>query len=409
MRVGIFASSSDAELGGGFTIERDIVDALAQEASGTRHDLFLFSLLRAEEDVSGLPVYRIEEPKPRGGVSRAALAWTRFRSMLSSDVEFSPGWTREPRWLSDGVDRSGAELVICLTPGFYPTSKAPYFTIVWDLQHRLQPWFPEVSAGKEWAVRDRGYERVLGQASRVIVGTSVGLREASAFYRVPEQNIRILPHPTPAFALEAGRSDRAAASENRAGGRPYLFYPAQFWPHKDHVTALQALRTLKDLGLDLGLVFCGSDQGNRSWVEAECSRLGLAGDVEFEGFVSRERLVALYRGAFALVYPSWFGPENLPPLEAFALGCPVVAARVAGSEEQFGDAALLFETGDEVSLASAIENLWSEPGLRRRLIHTGYDRALRFTSTHYAQGLIQIIDEFESARACWARGSSKDR
>lgn len=408
MRVGIFALTVDEGAGGGYTIERDIVDAVAQEARGTRHEFFLFSFSPEKGGGSGLPIYRIEQPEPPGWVSRAALAWTRFRSMLAGDVELNPGWSREPRWLSDGVARSGAHLVVCLTPGFFPTPDVPYFTIVWDLQHRLQSWFPEVSAGKEWVLRDRDYERVLGRASRVIVGTSVGRREASSLYRVPEQNIRVLPHPTPAFALEAGRSAGATAGEKRAGGRPYLFYPAQFWPHKDHVTALQALRALKDRGLDLGLVFCGADKGNRGWVDTECSRLDLASDVEFEGFVTRERLVALYRGAFALVYPSWFGPENLPPLEAFALGCPVVAARVAGSEEQLGDAALLFETGDELSLTCAIESLWSDPGLRTRLVHAGYDRALSFSPNHFAQGLLQIIDEFEPARRCWGRGSPTD-
>lgn len=404
MRVGIFALTLDAEVGGGYTIEHDIVDALARESSRTRHDLFLFSFQR-EGDAGGLPIYRIEQPEPPARALRAARVWKRFLSKLSGDVESGPEWSREPSWLYEGVSCSGADVVVCLSPSFFPTPDIPYFTMVWDLQHRLQPWFPEVSAGEKWAQRDRDYERALGQASRVLVGTLVGKCEVSSFYRVLEQSIRVLPHPTPAFALEAAHSAAAVAGEKRAGGRPYLFYPAQFWPHKDHVTALQALRVLKDRGLDLGLVFCGADKGNRGWVEAECSHLGLAGDVEFEGFVTRERLVALYRGAFALVYPSWFGPENLPPLEAFALGCPVVAAHVAGSEEQLGSAALLFETGDEVSLASAIESLWSEPGLRRQLVDAGYDRALSFTPRHYAQGLLQIIDEFESARGCWRPGS----
>jgi len=406
VRIGIFGLTMDAEAGGGFTIQRDIVDALAQESSSTRHDFFLFSFLR-DGDAAGFPMYRIEQPKPRAKALQAARAWKRLRSMLSGDVEFGFERAREPSWLYEGISRSGADLVVCLSPLFFPTPDVPYFTIVWDLQHRLQPWFPEVSAGEEWARRDRDYERTLGRASRVIVGTSVGKREVSSFYRVPEENIRVLPHPTPTFALEAGRSADTTEGARREGGRPYLFYPAQFWAHKDHVTALRALRALHDRGLDVRLVFCGTDQGNRSWVEAECSRLGLASDVEFEGFVTRERLVALYRGAFALVYPSWFGPENLPPLEAFALGCPVVAARVAGSEEQLGDAALLFEKGDEVSLASAIESLWSEQGLRKRLIHAGYDRALSFTPKHFARGLLQIIDEFEPARACWKRGADQ--
>lgn len=406
MRVGIFALTVDAEAGGGYTIERDIVDALAQETSSTKHDLFLFSLSHTMGSTSNLPVYRIEQPKRPARLIRAVWAWKRFSLMLFGGAHSGPGGSPEPDWLRGGVSGSGADLVVCLSPGFSPSPDVPYFTIVWDLQHRLQPWFPEVSAGEEWTHRDQAYERTLGRASRVIVGTAAGKSEVSLFYRVPEANIRVLRHPTPAFALEAGQPAAATEGTSRGTARPYLFYPAQFWSHKDHLTALRALRALRDRGLDIGLVFCGGDQGNRSWVEAECKRLDLADDVEFEGFVTRERLLALYRDALALVYPSWFGPENLPPLEAFALGCPVVAARVSGSEEQLGDAALLFEPGNEISLASAIERLWSEHDLRKRLVHAGRERALSFTPKHFAQGLLQMIDEFEPARRCWA--ASKD-
>jgi glycosyltransferase involved in cell wall biosynthesis len=409
VRIGIFALTVREEAGGGYTIERDIVDALAQESSGTRHELFLFSLRAAGAGGGSLPAYRIEPLGLLGSVSRATLAWTRFRSMLSGNVQLGPGWSRVPKWISDGVADSGADMVVCLTPGFLPTLNIPYFSIVWDLQHRLQPWFPEVSAGNEWIRRDDCYERVLCQASRVIVGTSVGKSEVSSFYRVPDENIRVLPYPTPAFALDAGRSHSSAAVEDRAGPRPYLFYPAQFWPHKDHRTALRALAVLKDRGLDLRLVFCGSNEGNRGWVDAEVNRLGLDGDVEFEGFVTRERLIALYCGALALVYPSWFGPDNLPPLEAFAVGCPVIAARVAGAQEQLGDAAVLFHPGDELSLARAIESVFSDAGLRKRLVDAGHDRARSFTPIHYARGLLQIIDEFEPARMCWARGASRPK
>ncbi len=398
MRVGIFALTVDAEAGGGFTLERDIVDALAGEA-GEAHDLFLFSFTRSDADEDSLPLFRIEQPKRRRRIIRALGQWRRIASKLFGG-SMDSNWALEPAWLREGVAASGADLVICLSPSFSPGPDVPYFTIVWDLQHRLQPWFPEVTADGQWISRDSAYERALGQASRVIVGTAAGKREAMGFYRVPEENIRILPHPTPTFSLETG--ERSEPRKGTKKTRPYLFYPAQFWAHKDHVTALRALKVLRERGRDLGFVFCGSDPGNRAWVEAECSQLGLSDFVSIEGFVSRERLVSLYQEALALVYTSWFGPENLPPLEAFALGCPVIATNVAGSEEQLADAALLFDVGDELALASAVERLLGERDLRKRLIEAGHERALSFTARHFARGLLEIVDEFEPARRCWA-------
>src|SRR5947207_15976216 len=97
-------------------------------------------------------------------------------------------------------------------------------------------------------------------------------------------------------------------------------------------------------------------------------QLDLADLVKVLGFVPRDDLTAFYCNALALVYPTFFGPENLPPLEAMALGCPVIASNVAGAEEQLGDAALLFDPKDESQLARAIYDLCTSIELRERLI-----------------------------------------
>ena len=197
----------------------------------------------------------------------------------------------------------------------------PFITVVWDLQHRLQPFFPEVSAKGESTRREKDFRTRLCRAATVIAGTEIGRQEIEAFYQVPAERIRVLRHPTPRFALEA--SGAAPPSLERfqlpAG---YVFYPAQFWPHKNHVNLLLALKVLKDSGLELHAVFTGADKGNAEKVKAFAESLGLQDQVRFLGFVSVEELSALYRGAMCMAYVSLFGPENLPPLEAFALGCP---------------------------------------------------------------------------------------
>jgi glycosyltransferase involved in cell wall biosynthesis len=112
-------------------------------------------------------------------------------------------------------------------------------------------------------------------------------------------------------------------------------------------------------------------------------------------------LVALYRNALALTYTTFFGPENLPPLEAFALGCAVVASAVNGSEEQLGDAALLVPPTDHVALGNAILHIHSDPGIRTRLIERGLQRAHRFTKADYVRGMVAILDELEPVIRTW--------
>ena len=121
---------------------------------------------------------------------------------------------------------------------------------------------------------------------------------------------------------------------------------------------LQALAQLKrDAGLRPELVLVGPDRGNLDYVLAQARALGVHDQVRSLGFVERTDLVNLYRQARAMVYPSYFGPENLPPLEAFAFGCPVIAARVSGAEQQLGEAARLVDPANPAEMAGAMGDL----------------------------------------------------
>jgi glycosyltransferase involved in cell wall biosynthesis len=124
--------------------------------------------------------------------------------------------------------------------------------------------------------------------------------------------------------------------------------------------------------------------------------LGLGSQVHVIGFVPVADLVALYRNAAALIYVSLFGPDNLPPLEAMALGCPVIAADVAA--EQLGDAALLVDATRPEAIADAVKAL---PGARDRLIASGHKRARRFTGDDFVRGVFAQIEELVPYLRCW--------
>ncbi len=183
----------------------------------------------------------------------------------------------------------------------------------------------------------------------------------------------------------------------------YLFYPAQFWPHKNHVGLLLAVNLLRErYGLILPVVFVGYDKGNLRYVRRVVDELDLSTQVHFLGFVSQEDLVGLYRNAFALTYLTFFGPDNLPPLEAFALGCPVIASNVSGAQEQLGDAALLVDPRDEEQIALAVKSLHDDPALRQTLVQRGLQRAAKWTGEDFVRSVFSILDEFKPVLRCWS-------
>lgn len=97
------------------------------------------------------------------------------------------------------------------------------------------------------------------------------------------------------------------------------------------------------------------------------------------GYVAQEDILALYAGATAFVFPSWYEGFGLPILEAFASGVPVIASRTTSIPEVAGDAALYIDPAAPEKIAQAMETIVNDASLRERLITAGRARAQQFT------------------------------
>lgn len=399
MKVGIYLGDQAPDSGGGFTFQADLFQAFSKLTGASRHQFVVFGRKEFEPAVlaatsnavqfSALPVRSFLD---------------RIQFMLQRDFTFVRANWRRKGLLQRCAEREAIECMWFLGSDCHLLDM-PYIAVVWDIQHRTLPWFPEVSHNGEWDAREAANTWFLRRAAAVITGTRVGVDEIARFYLVQPQLLKILPHPTPARALQAAAMDERAAGSAVRGkygiGRPYLFYPAQFWAHKNHVTLLHALALLRHQGTDIDVVFAGSDKGNRAHCERVTRELALTPYVHYLGFIPDDDLLTLYRQASALAYVSFGGPENLPPLEAFALGCPVLAADIPGAREQLGDCAIYLDPGSAESIASACRQLLANSELRTRLIAAGRTRAQRWTGADFVRGVFGILDDIEPMRRTW--------
>lgn len=375
MRVGIVLGRADPTAGGGHTFQTEILDALLSQGFRSSHSFVLF----CHSDTA------------------AKLANRHFANIEIVILDKEGGKARS---LDAQVNAVGVDFVWQLgAPGL--VLETPYMVVVWDLQHRLQPWFPEVSANGTWQHRETHHREVLGRAAKIIVGTQTGKAEVERFFGVDSSRIIILPHPTPQFALHAKQTATSVAARIGVTG-DYLFYPAQFWAHKNHVNLLHALDRLKNAyNRRFDMVFVGADHGNLEHVRHVSEDLGLVDKTHFLGFIPRDDLIGLYREAFALAYVTFFGPENLPPLEAFALGCPVIASKVPGAEEQLQDAAIFVDPKSPDDIAKAVMRLQEDAGLRENLMVKGRDIAAQRSSETFVAAALAVLDDFEAIRRCW--------
>jgi glycosyltransferase involved in cell wall biosynthesis len=272
----------------------------------------------------------------------------------------------------------------------------PFIIIIWDSNYRIHSMYPEYSYVRDaYKWHDRN-NPLLDRASYVIVGTEQGKREVAEIFNVYPGKIRVIPFPTPTLRNRA---------QDLTSGRPaYVFYPARFWPHKNHIVLVYALKCLRERwNIALHCVLSGIDDGNLGYILRTAAMLGVRDQIEYLGNVTLEELAGLYRNATALVYCSAVGPDNFPPLEAMSVGCPVITADVPGAREQYGDAAMFFDRTNEVQLAECIKRLLDDPELRKALIQKGFKRAGQWTPLDYAKSVVKILDEFALLARSWER------
>jgi len=166
-----------------------------------------------------------------------------------------------------------------------------------------------------------------------------------------------------------------------------LVYVGRIDERKGVDTAVRALAHLP--GAHLSVVGRG-DSAFLSSLMAIAGELGVADRVDFK-VVPRSELAAEYRAADALLFTSVYRePFGIVPLEAMACDTPVVATGVGGSGEylRWGSNCLIYDSGDEASLAAAVQQLARDPDLRARLVTGGRETARRLTADAYYQALL---------------------
>jgi glycosyltransferase involved in cell wall biosynthesis len=415
MRVGV-APCLDPKSEGIFQYSLCVLQAL-REYCVRRSTVRITVLASVEEireyspaypDFSWLPIEPESSIAPVAAVLRRGIgegphrdAWRFLKNRFAHSL-FRIRGARGGR-LADWYRSHGIRFLYC-THSFWPAFEVgiPYVFTVHDLQHRLQPEFSENTEGGWWNRAESLHRHGSVCASLVIVESETGRLDLLQEYgdKIAADRIRVLPYCPPPHARTLAASDDMDATK-RLYNLPdrYFFYPAAFWSHKNHFRIVEALARLRDLhGLEISVVFCGSrpDKHSRRQFERVMHRaeeLRVTSLVKYLGHVPDEMMEGLYANAVALVMPTFFGPTNLPVLEAWATGCPVLSSRIRGVEEQVGSAGLLVDPVSVAKIAEGMRRLWTDQALRAELIARGLEKTEQHTPRHFQRCLSTILDE----------------
>lgn len=303
----------------------------------------------------------------------ARAQWEAKRLLTS---ETTPPWLRPAE--SNGFFESFAPDLVHFPYQVYFRCQVPTVFSPHDLQHLH---YPEFYTAAQLMRRSIIYANGCRESQAVTVGSHFSKQDVVSQYGIAADSVHVIPHASMSDVYgEAPEADRDQVQQRYGLPAAFVFYPAQTWPHKNHLGLLRALRRARDTyGLVIPLVCSGIKNDFWPTIEAEIRSLGLSEQVQFLGYVDSADLQMLYQLALFVVHPSLFEGGGLPVLETFHAGTPLTCASATSLPEYAGDSALLFDPASEESMASALCRMTTDAGLRDELRLKGKARSQLFS------------------------------
>lgn len=200
--------------------------------------------------------------------------------------------------------------------------------------------------------------------------------------------LNVAPEKTSVTYLASDFAEHALeTTETPIASKPYIAYVGMRRGYKNFLLLLDAVAGSEPIRKEFDIVCFGGSAFTQAELEM-VKRLGLQEKVHQRGG-GDSALRAHYKNASIFVYPSAYEGFGIPPLEAMAMGCPVVCSNTGSLPEVVGDAAELFDPSDPSQLAWAIERALGQER-RDELVRRGKERIKRFSWDNCARETLAI-------------------
>lgn len=161
--------------------------------------------------------------------------------------------------------------------------------------------------------------------------------------------------------------------------KEYLLFVGTLSPHKNIERLVEAFNQIKKQGHNYQLVICGKKGWLYEDIFKKVKQLGLEREVIFTGYVTDEELETLYKNTKLFVFPSLYEGFGFPPIEAMARNVPVLTSREGALPEVVGDAAILCDAYNTISITENIIKIIQNESLMRKLVGKGKERSNYFS------------------------------
>jgi alpha-1,3-rhamnosyl/mannosyltransferase len=252
---------------------------------------------------------------------------------------------------------------------------------------------PETMEPKNRSYLRSRMKATVKRADRILTISETMRRELVEAFDLPEERVTATLLGTPPVMADLPEGGESVRLRALGVDGPFLLHVGTLEPRKNHAFLFQVMERLK--WFDGKLVLCGMKGWQVEPILEAMAASSCADRIVHLDYVPDEDLVALYRRAEALIFPSLYEGFGLPPVEAMRQGCPVVCSDGGSLPEVVGRAGIVLPLGDPDHWADEIEQLLGNPDLRARILNAGHARAASFSWRRCAEQTWQVYREVE--------------
>lgn len=295
------------------------------------------------------------------------------------------------------IDYKNIDIMFC--PLFFIAPEKcpiPAVASILDVQHE---YFPQYFTKKVLADIRKSTANTLAQADGILTISKYSKQTIIEKYKVSAGKIEVT------YLNSDGVFDLPISEEKKREvkgkiGAEYIFYPANTWPHKNHLNLLKAYSILKEqYHTKLKLVFTGDSKQRKKDIDQYIVENNLDDDIIYLGYLPQEDMPYVFANATIMAFPSVFEGFGIPLVEAMKAHVAVACSNCGSIPEVAEEAALYFDAYNPQDIAEKLHRLEEDGVLREQLIQKGEAVAKKYSWKKCAEGTVDYLKKILSENA----------
>ncbi|MCA9392452.1 glycosyltransferase family 4 protein [candidate division WWE3 bacterium] len=249
----------------------------------------------------------------------------------------------------------------------------PFVVTIFDLiKHKYPQGSAKSGSRLKFMIKNIAYRIdmfwAVHKSKAIITAAQAVKNDLKNYYSINEEKVKVIPLSIDPEILSHNVADETTVLDKYALTKPYILYVGNVYEYKNVRHILQAL---PDIPKEVSFIHIGSRDIFANQFNELIKEYKVEDRVKSLGYVNDAEMGIVYKNALAFVSASKEEGFGVPPLEAMAVGCPVLVSDIPVHREICGEGAMYFRLDDASDLSDKVTRMYNDEALRKEMAEKG--------------------------------------